>query len=680
MLPSRFMLSPDRQSDSLFPQEQPALRTPLLDVDILGVSTMALNAFANYRTIRILTYSTSPHILKELFELAPDSAVECILGSNRTISNLADILLAQSLIQDGLRHAFAAFPEAARSTIFDRMRRGQLAFRILNGQTSHAKIFLLSDGDDNRCAFLGSANFSSSALVGDQHEVVIRTRSPYGWEVCEQQYLAARERSSETPASTFEIQDAPGSKTKAVLIPVPAILESDEPVATANVQLSVPPSGPTPSDAFQHLQDVLLQQLPRRFTKPTQPALHLDKNQRQRFTGIIRKATASQPPANPTFSLNVDTCEATLNGAPWPLDARDEEVAHDTNMLLSYWQTYQQHFQGDTARLQHDYFVFMCWLFFAPFVATVRRRLTLQRLDPIQVPRFGILYGQSNSGKTLLLQTVSRFMFGDAASTPLRANRITAGEIHAIDRSYRRMPATLDDLGPRRFANHVHDIIKDETAPPSDEHPCFAISMNAELNAFIPEITKRTLLIYSTACFPANREQSRISMANKLASIEPTTSLYKRYLSLIIDRIPQHSEDLVSFDWLQLSSSTISEILCQHAALPAWASSTLWAQHANARFDHISAQLDTLLDPASRQPSRAKVTANSWYASKERVHLGLMLDSFGRPTFDWKTLPSNLIVDNESTPDKLVLDRHETQAFIGRDLTSSRWRRLLWSS
>ena len=629
VLPSRFMLSPDRHSDSLFPQEQPALHTPLLDVDILDVSTMTLNAFANYGTIRILTYSTSPHILKELFELAPNSTVECILGSNRTISNLADILLAQSLIQDGLRHTFAAFPEAARSTIFERMQRGQLAFRILNGQTSHAKIFLLSDGDDDgRCAFLGSANFSSSALAGDQHEVVIRTRSPYGWEVCEQQYLA----------------------------------------------------GPAPSDAFQHLLDVLLQQLPRRFTKPSQPALYLDKSQRQRFSGIIRKATASQPPANPTFSLNVDTCEATLNGAPWPLDAKDEEVAHDTNMLLSYWHTYHQHFQGDTARLQHDYFVFMSWLFFAPFVATVRRRLTLQRLDPIQVPRFGILYGQSNSGKTLLLQTVSRFMFGDAASSPLRANRITAGEIHAIDRSYRRMPATLDDLGPRRFANHVHDIIKDETAPPSDEHPCFAISMNAELNAFIPEITKRTLLIYSTACFPANREQSRISMANKLASIEPTTSLYKRYLSLIIDRIPQHSEDLANFDWLQLSSSTISEILGQHAALPAWASSTLWAQHANARFDHISAQLDTLLDPASRQPSRARVTANSWYASKDRVHLGLMLDSFGRPTFDWKTLPSNLVVDNESTPDKLVLDRHETQAFIGRDLTPSRWRRLLRNS
>ena len=123
-------------------------------------------------------------------------------------------------------------------------------------------------------------------------------------------------------------------------------------------------------------------------------------------------------------------------------------------------------------------------------------------------------------------------MFGDAAPTPLRANRITAGEIYAIDRSYRCMPAILDDLGPKRFANHVHDIIKDETAPPSDEHPCFAISMNAEFNAFIPEITKRTLLLYGTVPFPANREQSRISMPNKLASIEPTTSLYRRYLEM----------------------------------------------------------------------------------------------------------------------------------------------------
>lgn len=381
---------------------------------------------------------------------------------------------------------------------------------------------------------------------------------------------------------------------------MPAILQSDEAVATATIQLSLPQSTPTPNDAFQHLQDILLQQLPKHLTKPTQPTIHLDKNQRRRFTGIIRKAAASQPSSNPTFSLNPETCEATLNGVPWPLDTKDDDVAHDTSMLVSYWQTYQHHFKGNTARLQHDYFVFLSWLFFAPFVATVHRRLTLQRLDPIQVPRFGILYGQSNSGKTLLLQTVSRFMFGDAAPTPLRANRITAGEIHAIDRSYRRMPAILDDLGPRRFANHVHDIVKDETAPPSDEHPCFAISMNAELNAFIPEITKRTLLLYSTASFPANREQSRISMANKLASIEPTTSLYRRYLTRIVDHIPRHAEDLATFDWLKLSSSTLSGLLSQHATLPAWASPTLWAQHANARFDYISAQLDTLLDPASR--------------------------------------------------------------------------------
>lgn len=254
------------------------------------------------------------------------------------------------------------------------------------------------------------------------------------------------------------------------------------------------------------------------------------------------------------------------------------------------WQTYENHFQGNTERLQRDYFVFLSWLFFAPFVATVRRRLTLQRLDPIQVPRFGILYGQSNSGKTLLLQTVSRFMFGNVAPTPLWASRITAGQVHAIDRSYLRMPASLDDLGPKRFTDHVHDIIKDETAPPSDEHPCFAISMNAQLNAFIPEFTKRTLLIFTTASFPANREQSRISMANKLASVERTTGLYKRYLSRLIGQIPRHADEFTAFDW--------------------------------------------------------------------------------------KALPSNVIVDNESTPDKLVLDRREAETFIGRDVSPSRWLRL----
>ena len=102
------------------------------------------------------------------------------------------------------------------------------------------------------------------------------------------------------------------------------------------------------------------------------------------------------------------------------------------------------------------------------------------------MPRFGILYVQSNSGKTLLLQTVSRLMFGNAAPTPMRANMITAGQVHAIDGSYLRIPATVDDLGPKPLADHVVDIIEDETTPSWTSMAIAALQMVCDWLKFKP--------------------------------------------------------------------------------------------------------------------------------------------------------------------------------------------------
>ena len=184
---------PQTFETSLFSDKEPPLQTPLLDADILAVSTMTLNILTPYRTIRILTYSTSPHILKQLFELAPDCQVECILGSTRTISGLADILAIQTQLQKDLLNTFLTFSNPTQEQIAKRIETKQLHFRVISKHQSHAKIFLLSDGPDgDRCALLGSANFSVNALVGDQHEVVLRIRNEFGWKTCEEEYLKAR--------------------------------------------------------------------------------------------------------------------------------------------------------------------------------------------------------------------------------------------------------------------------------------------------------------------------------------------------------------------------------------------------------------------------------------------------------------------------------------------------------
>ena len=656
----------------LFADNRPRLDTPLLDAEILDVSTMTLEVLTSYRTIRVLTYSTSRHILKQLFELAPDSQVECILGSTRTIRNIADLLAIQTLLQQDLQDTFHAFSGPLQEQIAQRIESGQLQFRLISGHLSHAKIFLLSDGPDgDRCALLGSANFSVNALVGDQHEIILRIRNEFGWNVCEEQYLTARKYSSQSFPIARELPTDP-TPDAAPLLAAP-VLASEDPVTTIPVDYSSPQNGTAEDQRFQQIYDIVLPHLPKQLLKPTQPEIHLDKRQCQRFSGIIRKTTSAQPPRHPTLSLDLGSYQATLNGNHWSLDTRDEDVAADTAMLISHWHTYERHFQGDTRRLQHDYFIFLCWAFFTPLISTLRRRFALHKLDPIQMPRFGILYGQSNSGKSLLIQTIGRFMFGNNAPQPLRANKITTAQIHGIDAAYQRMPATLDDLSSKRFNDHIKDVIKDETTPETDEQPCYIISMNATYDPFMPEISKRILHIYSTASFPANREQDRIEIANQLATIEPTTAFYRRYLLDVMNQLPSDPDDLSTFDWLLLSSTVLTKLFHQHAELPDWAKATTWTEHANSRFDLVSRQLSALLDPALLQSSRAKLVPNSWYASANRVRIRLEVNSFNRPSFDWKALPGYLVIADESRTAELVLNRKETEDFIGRDLTPSKW-------
>ena len=656
----------------LFSNNGTQLQTPLMDADILGISTMSPDILAAYQTIRILTYSTSPHMLKQLFEIAPDSLVECILGSTRTIRNIAHILAAQTEIQRDLQGTLQAFSKTAKDRLVQRIDSGQLRFRLMNGHISHAKVFLLSDGPGgDRCALLGSANFSAQALLGDQYEVILRIRNEYGWNACEEQYLTARQRSSESFPISKELPD--GTKPDTVPLLAAPVLASENPVITIPVDTSPPEDDAARNDKYQEIYDIILPHIPKQLLKPGHPEIHLDKRQRERFSGIIRKVTSAQPPHHPTLSLDLASHHATLNGNHWPFDTSDEDVAADAAMLISYWDTYEHYFQGDTNRLQHDYFLFLCWTFFTPLISTLRRRFTLHKLDPIQTPRFGILYGQSNSGKSLLIQTITRFMFGNNAPQALRANKITTAQIHAIDAAFRRMPATLDDLSSKRFNDHIKDVIKDETIPHTDEQPCYIISMNATYDPFVPEISKRILHIYTMASFPANREQARIEIANKLATIEPTTSLYRRYLLNVMDQIPTDPDDLSSFDWLLLSSTVLTKLLHQHAKLPHWARTTTWTEHANSRFDLVSKQLNSLLDPTLQQSSRAKLVPSTWYASRDQVRIRLEVNSFNRPSFDWKNLPGYLIIAGESRTAELVLDRRETEKFIGRNLTPSRW-------
>ena len=660
---------------ALFPSDAAWARTSVLDAQAIETADFDLDAFARFRHIRILTYSSSVQMLHTILERFAEARVECVLGYSRVVSNVASIIALQTAALEEVHGVLRSLPAPSRDDILERVRDGRLQVRVVEGHVSHAKIFLLSDGPDGeRCVLTGSANFSTSALLGDQHEVLIRFRDDRAWEHFERQYLEVRDHSSaEVPiAELVEHQlDAGGG-----LSPDAAPVLSPGRGAQV-VQLARPAESADSVDRGQRVEklyDVVLPALPKEAQRSPSPTVKLDDSVRKRFSGLLRRQTRRLEPAHPTFSLDLASREAAVCGQPWPLESDDAKVRHDAAALAAFWDAYRSAFRGRIEKLQRDYFIFLCWMFFSPFICTLRRQASLEGRDVIRFPRVGIVFGKSNSGKTQLVEIIGRFMFADEFPGAIRT-RLTTQHLRGIDASYRRMPAFFDDVGWARFRNHAPEYIKDETLSPHDEAPCTILSMNAKMGSFPDEIAKRCLLIYSAASLPSDDESSRIVMSNQLSSIEPATHLYRRYVHEVLERLDSNAHET---DWLLLSSQILSELLagCDHDA--EWAKPLAWETYASTRYDALREQLRSLLDAARRQSSRPSPDTEGWFAQGEKIWVRVGTNTFGHPDFEWRDLPTYMLHEHESRAAEFVLDARAVERFLGEKLTAPRWRFPLW--
>ena len=657
----------------LFPSDAAWARTQVLDAKATGVEEFNLDEFGRYRNIRILTYSSSAQMLSTVLERFEEARVECVLGYSRAVNDVAAIIALQTAAIEDVRNAFRGLSAPQRDEVLLRVREGRLLVRVVEGHVSHAKIFLLSAGPDgDRCVLTGSANFSTSALLGDQHEVLVRFRDDRAWEHFEGQYLEVRDHASaEVPiASLAEDRLNPAEEVPPEAAPVLA------PGRGAQVlQLAQPAeSGDSVERGrrVEKLYDVVLPALPKETRGTGRATLKIDGTLRKRFSGLIRRQTRRLNPTHPTFSLDTTSREAIVCGSPWPLDSAEDRVHEDAASLAAFWDAYRTAFRGRVEKLQRDYFVFLCWMFFSPLMCTLRRRAALNGRDVIRFPRVGIVYGKSNSGKTQLVEIVGRFMLGDDFQGAIRS-RLTAQTLRGIEASYRRMPAFFDDVGWRRFREHAPEYIKDETLSPHDEAPCTIMSMNARMGGFPDEVAKRCLLIYSSASLPSEDEGGRIAMSDRLSSIEPTTHLYRRYLREILERLDTEADD-----WLLLSSEILSGLLAEFGHEAPWARPMAWETYASTRYDSLREQLRSLLDARRRLSSRPPADTEGWYAEGDRIWVRVGANSFGHPDFEWRDLPTYMLHEHESRAAEFVLDRQAVEGFVGQKLAAPRWRLPLW--
>ena len=622
--------------------------------------------FEGFESLRVLTYSASSNaIVKMLDEFSFDS-FECVFGCEATLGNIIDVLAFQKVAVEGTRAAIMGLRDERHHRILERVAAGQAKFRVLRESVAHAKLYLLADSERTR-VIVGSANLSERAFSGIQPEtLVVFDNDETAWRHYSRMFDTIRDSGSdEIPLpeeritrSEIEIPDAPVLSDDSTTVII-------TPTAPAEAEVSAP----TQVERIEKVAAVLKPRL-----SAANPPL---RGGRQRITPAVKRelsrirlVKSTDEATNRYLSIDRTNRTAVLSDAKFSLDWDGASVRNDAGLMLDYFGNYKGAFEGDVAMLQRDYFTFMAWLYFSPFICDLRSLAHLRDSDVVRYPSFAIIFGKSNCGKTSLVDTLITSMFGRPHTVEKRS--FTTARLRGLQHAYKRHPVVFDDIGRRAFNTHGKDMIKDEYPPQVTEHPGFVLSMNAEPHSFPDEIVKRSVTIYTTTALPAHDEHLRQRLQSRVQQIrgELTGHLYRRYLVDVMDHL---EHDRLPEDWLALSSSVLSRILSEAAdgSEPAWSREVTWLGYAEKRYDRVRARVRSLLREATRA-KREGDAPNGWTIEGNNVIVWEQRDAFGRGGFGWDDLPSTLIDEASSGGNRTVLHRDSLEKFLGKGLRPTR--------
>ena len=635
-----------------------------------GERKFSWDLFEGYDSLRVLTYSASTNAIVRMLDNYSFETFECVFGYEGTLREIRSILAFQKVVVGDTRAAIMGLKDERHIRILEKVHAGQAHFRVLRKSVAHAKLYLLSERDGRRRVVIGSANLSEQAFSGNQPEtLVVFDNDEAAWNHYNRMFDEIRDSASdEVPLpeehitnAEIEISDTPiMSEGGTVVIEAPKTSESQV-------------SSPVQIERIEKVAAVLRPRL--------SGALPAVRNGRQTITpeikreiSRIRLVKSVEEADSRYFSIDRENRTALLSGEPFSLEWDGSLVKRDSDLLLEYFTNYEGAFEGSVARLQSDYFTFMSWLYFSPFLCDLRSLALLQDSDIIRYPSFAIVFGKSNCGKTSLVDTLMTSMFGFAHTLDKRS--FTTAQLRGLQHGYKRFPVVFDDIGRTAFNRHGRDMIKDELQPAVSESPGFILSMNAEPQSFPDEIVKRSMMVYTTTALPAHAEELRQHLQGRVQEIRRslTGHLYRRYLVEVMSRI---DAERLPNDWLALSSEVLADVLTEDTvgAPPIWCQRVTWVGYAEKRYDRVKARLLGVLRESAYAKTEGEVSSG-WTADGNRIIVWEPRDAFGRRGFDWEDIPSTLIDDDASSGNRTVLNRDSLEDFLGRRLGPSRswWR------
>ncbi|MCR5596557.1 MAG: phospholipase D family protein [Lachnospiraceae bacterium] len=526
--------------------------------------------FSGFDELHAITYSSGLEFTCKLVNMFSYS--EIIFGCEDVVSTgIASVMAVQQSLVERIAKSRSA------GDLSQLMEDDKLKLFVSRDIKSHEKIFCLKADDGRVRVITGSANMSASAFCGYQRENITYydDQEAYDWYM--ERFIDFREQcadnvnhqalvavSDDEDYLSENPEELPILKTiaeKKLVFVEPASEEDAVEIALI-------------ADIKGHEDEI----------KPMLPKLKKDQGKIVFPFESIRTFTKKRSEQHdikkrrekqlPKLHLDFDTKTMNFNGKECCLNPDKEKIRNDIRFLFSFMSSFES-FYGDVLQAQKDYFAFMNWYFASVFMPYLRYIAQIYNYNvEQQFPVVGIIYGESNGGKSTFVKLLSKMM------SNVRINQnssvdFTSTNIENLKRACEGIPIFIDDLDKTQFQNHNEKIIKNDAwgiAERFINYPSIVITTNS-LPALKDYISKRAI-----GCRINIKIEKETGLHNAKKLNESlkhvTNSFFCEYVRRMFDRISvmeanMKSDEVDYFpDIFKVSSEVIVDIMKEYSDVP----------------------------------------------------------------------------------------------------------------
>lgn len=512
--------------------------------------------FLGYDELYAITFSSGIDFVSRIVSNFSQSTI--IYGCEDVLSSDTAAIMAMqaAAVKNIVKHKSAV-------KMAERMEEGKLKLYVSRDTKSHEKIFLLK-GEGKTRVITGSANMSASAFCGLQRENIVCFDDQGAYDYYKNlfdDFLSACSDDVSLKVINALLSDENYLDDHIEEIPIIRTVENKKMVIL--------------EEQGQSDDDVELVATIKGFESDLKTMLPKPKKESGKIvlTGDITRAFKRKydeqheikketQKALPKLHIDYSTYRIDFNGKQISLSPSGEQIRSDIECIKAYFDGFSR-FNGNVEQNRKEYFRFLTWYFASAFMPYLRIVARKNKFDVTPFPVVGIIYGESNGGKTTFTRFLTKLMCGHSVPEN-RSNEFTARDIEALKRGREGVPIVIDDLTKAQYQNNSENVIKDDSWGIADgfvNYPAIVITTN-QLSSLTADISKRVITCRIDARINDDDGAKNSKKINESMD-SATTALFGEYSRRMLAEIESMTDLMkTDIDYFPDIFAASSNILC----------------------------------------------------------------------------------------------------------------------